>query len=85
MQEHKQHQSEVLQVLYSTDGARLFTAGADGGLCVYDVAQVGCFCEPPMLEVLRMHGMLALALKCHKKTALALPFSRQSLPVHVAV
>jgi hypothetical protein len=29
-----------VQALYSPDGARLYTAGADGGLCVYDVAQV---------------------------------------------
>jgi hypothetical protein len=40
LQEHLQHKAEVVQALYSPDGARLYTAGADGGLCVYDVAQV---------------------------------------------
>lgn len=28
-------------MLYSPDGARMYSGGADGGLCVYDVAQVG--------------------------------------------
>ncbi|GFH23849.1 uncharacterized protein HaLaN_21537 [Haematococcus lacustris] len=40
LQEHLQHRAEVLQVAYSPDGSRLYSAGADGGLCVFDVAQV---------------------------------------------
>ncbi|KAJ9518454.1 hypothetical protein QJQ45_018495, partial [Haematococcus lacustris] len=40
VQEHLQHRAEVLQVAYSPDGSRLYSAGADGGLCVFDVAQV---------------------------------------------
>ena len=27
-------------MVYSADGTRLYTGGADGGLCVYDVPQV---------------------------------------------
>jgi len=39
-QEHLQHRAEVTQVVFSPDGARMYSGGADGGLCVYDVAQV---------------------------------------------
>ena len=39
-QEHKQHRGPVSQVLFSPDGAWLYSAGVDGGLCVYDVVQV---------------------------------------------
>ena len=39
-QEHKQHRGTVLQVLFSPNGSWLYSAGADGGLCVYDVVQV---------------------------------------------
>lgn len=40
VQEHMQHKAAVVQISYSSDGVRLYTGGADGGLCVYDVAQV---------------------------------------------
>lgn len=40
IQDHKQHRSSVLQVAFSPDGAWFYSAGEDGGLCVYDVAQV---------------------------------------------
>ncbi|KAG1677552.1 hypothetical protein FOA52_014450 [Chlamydomonas sp. UWO 241] len=40
VKEHSQHKGEVTQLLYSPDGWWLYSAGNDGGLCVYDVAQV---------------------------------------------
>ncbi|GAX72875.1 hypothetical protein CEUSTIGMA_g330.t1 [Chlamydomonas eustigma] len=40
VQEHKQHRGRISQVLFSTDGNWLYSAGYDGGLCVYDVIQV---------------------------------------------
>lgn len=29
-----------MQVVYAPDGTRMYSGGSDGGLCVYDVAQV---------------------------------------------
>ena len=40
LQEHRQHRAAVEQVMFSADGERLFTAGGDGSICVYDVAQI---------------------------------------------
>lgn len=39
-QEHQQHRAALVQLAYSPDGTKLFTGGADGGLCVYDVVQI---------------------------------------------
>lgn len=38
-QEHQQHRGAVLEIAYSPDGTWLYSAGEDGGLCVYDVVQ----------------------------------------------
>lgn len=40
LQEQQQHRCGLVQLAYSSDGSYLFTAGCDGGLCVYDVSQV---------------------------------------------
>lgn len=37
--EHKQHKGAVRQLLFSPDGFRMFTAGEEGNLCVYDCSQ----------------------------------------------
>lgn len=39
-QDHLQHRAEVTQIVFAPDGTRMYSGGADGGLCVYDVTQV---------------------------------------------
>lgn len=40
LQEHQQHRGAVSKVLFTPEGDRLLSCGADGGLCVYDVVQI---------------------------------------------
>jgi WD40 repeat protein len=40
-QEYQQHRAAVQQLAFTADGGRLLSAGGDGNLCVYEVAQVG--------------------------------------------
>eukprot|EP00960_Hanusia_phi_P075929 768485-Hanusia_phi.AAC.1 len=37
--EHKQHRSKVLSISFTMDGEKLFTAGQDGIICVYDAVR----------------------------------------------
>jgi WD40 repeat protein len=37
--EYQQHRGAVLQLIYSPDGRRLYSAGEDGHICVYDVSR----------------------------------------------
>ena len=39
LQEHCQHKGAVTEVLFTPNGALLLTAGSEGNICVYDVAQ----------------------------------------------
>ena len=37
--EQQQHRGAVLQVMYSPNGERLYSAAVDGHICVYDTQQ----------------------------------------------
>ena len=37
--EYQQHRGAVLKILYSPDGRRVYSAGEDGHICVYDVSR----------------------------------------------
>ena len=39
LEEYQQHKGPVRAVKFSTDGAVLYSAGADGNLCAYDALQ----------------------------------------------
>jgi len=39
LQEYRQHQGMVVSLVYTPDGSKLFSAGADGLICVYDAVR----------------------------------------------